>query len=33
MDTAKSLLIREISIAGDCEEAAVEKNLNAIFTA
>jgi len=33
MDTAKSLLIREISIAGDCEETEVEKNLNAIFAA
>ncbi|MEA2014299.1 MAG: CarD family transcriptional regulator [Thermodesulfobacteriota bacterium] len=31
MDTAKSLLIREISIASGCEEAAVEKDLNAIF--
>ncbi len=31
MDTAKSLLIREISIASDCDEAEVEENLNAIF--
>ena len=33
MDTAKSLLIREISIAGDCDETEVEENLNVIFTA
>ena len=33
MDTAKNLLIREISIASDCEETEVEENLNAIFTA
>jgi CarD family transcriptional regulator len=33
MDTAKSLLIREISIAGDCEETEVEESLNEIFTA
>ncbi len=33
MDTAKSLLIREISIASDCDEAEVEANLKVIFTA
>jgi CarD family transcriptional regulator len=33
MDTAKSLLIREISIAGDCEESEVEQHLNTIFAA
>ena len=33
MDTAKSLLIREISIAGDCDETEVEENLKMIFTA
>ena len=33
MDTAKGLLIREISIAGDCDEAEVEENLKVIFTA
>lgn len=33
MDTAKSLLIREISIASDCDEEEVERNLKDIFTA
>jgi len=29
----KVLLIREISIAGDCDETEVEEHLNAIFAA
>lgn len=33
MDTAKSLLIREISIASDCDEVEVEENLKVIFAA
>ena len=33
MDTAKSLLIMEISIAANCEEREVERNLSNIFAA
>jgi CarD family transcriptional regulator len=33
MDTAKSLLIMEISIAANCEEGEVERNLSNIFAA
>ncbi len=32
MDTAKNLLIKEISIASDLEETKIEKDLNAIFS-
>ena len=32
MDTAKSLLVKEISIASDSEEVKIEKDLNAIFS-
>jgi CarD family transcriptional regulator len=33
MDTAKSLLIMEISIAANCEESEIERNLSNIFAA
>jgi CarD family transcriptional regulator len=33
MDTAKNLLIREISAATDCNECEIERNLNTIFAA
>ena len=33
MDTAKNLLVKEISIAKDCDERIVEKELNSIFNA
>jgi CarD family transcriptional regulator len=32
MDTAKNLLVKEISIASEAEETKVEKELNAIFS-
>ena len=32
MDTAKNLLVKEISIATNCEEEDVERDLNAIFS-
>lgn len=32
MDTAKNLLVKEISIASDLEETKIEKDLNAIFS-